>query len=321
MRLNALSTGIATPRHNFHGVIHSSFQRACNIILEDNSLVTLLSSEFGNLPQGIRVSLPPEFTFKTEFRRGQSAACRGGILRVEDSDLSVDLRPAVTWHLDLTTLQIDLSRPDSARSWTVAWEELERYWQENGRSSLFMFHPSPIPPLPPRHAAHRMQIRLEEVSHIHPTLVEATEDLQIDRTISALAPLIGLGPGLTPAGDDFIVGYLAGLWSTVAGDSARLRFISSLSVWLSQAAGGTNHISHTYIDAALSGQLPEPIATLAYHLDQTTDKASVRTAAEIALHIGHSSGAEAVLGLLLGCVPWASPSRLQLTRPRSFVCP
>jgi Protein of unknown function (DUF2877) len=318
MRLNALSTGIATPRRNFHGAIHSSFQRACNIILEDGSLVTLLSAEFGNLPQGIRVSLPPEFTFKTEFRRGQSAACRGGILRVEDSDLSVDLRPAVTWHLDLTTLQIDLSRSDSTRSWTVAWEELERYRQENGRSSLFLFYPSPIPP---RHAAHRMQIRLEEVSHIHPTLVKATKDLQIGYTISALAPLIGLGPGLTPAGDDFIVGYLAGLWSTVAGDSARLRFISSLNVWLSRASGGTNRISRTYIDAALSGQLSEPIATLAYHLDQTTDKASVRTAAETALHIGHSSGSDGVLGLLLGCVPWAGPSRLQLTRPRSFVCP
>ena len=104
-----------------------------------------------------------------------------------------------------------------------------------------------------------------------------------DGAITAIKPLIGLGPGLTPSGDDFIVGYLAGLWSTAGSDSSRLRFMSSLGAWLSQAAAGTNAISCTYIKSAVNGNVSEPIATLAQRVGQAKSMDSVREATRIAL--------------------------------------
>jgi hypothetical protein len=108
---------------------------------------------------------------------------------------------------------------------------------------------------------------------------------------------------LTPSGDDFIVGYLTGLWSTVGDDSSRLRFISSLGAWLSQVSTGTNEISRTYIKCAVNGNVSEPIATLAQHVGQEKSMDSVRQATRTALEVGHTSGADGVLGLLLGVSP------------------
>jgi hypothetical protein len=123
---------------------------------------------------------------------------------------------------------------------------------------------------------------------------------------------------LTPSGDDFIVGYLAGLWSTAGSDSSRLRFMSSLGAWLSQAAAGTNAISCTYIKSAIYGNVSEPIATLAQLVGQAKSMDSVREAARTALQVGNSSGTDGVLGLLLGCIAWGAPSLTYFSRPQLF---
>ena len=94
MRLNALSAGVEAPTMCFSGVIHSIFHQACNVSLESDALLTLVSSEKGNLSQGIRLGTPPKFTFLNQLRVGQPFACRGGILRISGSELSVDLRTA-----------------------------------------------------------------------------------------------------------------------------------------------------------------------------------------------------------------------------------
>jgi hypothetical protein len=137
-----------------------------------------------------------------------------------------------------------------------------------------------------------------------PALIDATRNLQVDVAITAFMRLIGLGPGLTPSGDDFIVGYLAGLWSTAGSDPSRVRFMSSLGAWLSRAAAGTNAISCTYIKSAINGNVSEPIATLAQRFGQSNSMDSVREATRTALQVGNTSGADGVLGLLLGCLAW-----------------
>ena len=112
MRLNALSAGVEAPTRCFSGVIHSIFHHACNVSLESDALLTLVSSEKGNLSQGIRLRTPPTFTFLNQLRVGQPVACRGGILRISGSELSIDLRTASLWHIDLKGLR---SRSTSAR--------------------------------------------------------------------------------------------------------------------------------------------------------------------------------------------------------------
>ena len=305
MRLNALSAGVETPTICFSGVIHSIFHQACNVRLASDALLTLVSSEKGNLSQGIRLGTPPKFTFLNQLRVGQPFACRGGILRISGSELSVDLRTASLWHIDLKGLRVDLRQRDTARAWAVAWLELGKHRYGNGISAMIA-----AIPVPRQNSMTSPGIKtlVEMAVQTVPALIDATRNLQVDGAITAIRPLIGLGPGLTPSGDDFIVGYLAGLWSTAGSDSSRLRFMSSLGAWLSHAAAGTNAISCTYIKSAVNGNVSEPIATLAQRVGQAKSMDSVREATRTALQVGHTSGTDGVLGLLLGCIAWAAPS-------------
>src|SRR5580765_2255133 len=143
MRLNALSAGVEVPTMCFSGVIHSIFHHACNVSLESDALLTLVSSEKGNLSQGIRLGTPSNFTFLNQVRLGQPFACRGGILRISGSELSVDLRTASLWHIDLKRLRVDLRRRDTAQAWAVAWLELEEHRRRSGISAMIAANPAP----------------------------------------------------------------------------------------------------------------------------------------------------------------------------------
>ncbi len=305
MRLNALSASVETPTTWFIGVIHSIFDHACNVSLEGDVLLTLVSSEKGIPSRGIRLRTPPKFTFLNQCRAGQPVACRGGILRIGGSELSVDLRTARRWHVDLQGLRVDLRRRDTAQTWAVAWLELVKHRSGNGMSAMIrgiavsgqnlVISPG-------------IGISIKKASQTVRALLDATRELEVDAAATALRPLIGLGPGLTPSGDDFIVGYLAGLWSTAGSDPSRLRFISSLGRWLSQAAAGTNAISRTYMISAVNGNVSEPIATLAQCFGHPRSMDGVRKTTRTALQVGNTSGTDGVLGLLLGCIPWTAPS-------------
>ena len=303
MRLFALSAGIEAPTERFSGTVHSIFVRACNIGLETGALLTLVSSEKTNVPNGLRIETPARFAFSDFVRVGEPAACRGGTVRFTQSVLSIDLRTAASWHINLSGLQIDLHRKDQAAAWTVAWQTLRQH--QRGET---------IP------AIITAMARAEGAFGTVPALLEATGALQAEEACAAIEPLIGLGPGLTPAGDDFLVGYLAGLWSTAGSDTARLQFLASLGAWLSEAASQTNVISRASIRSAVRGNVSEPIARLAQQLDRADNITSVRAGTQAALEVGHSSGTDGVTGLLFGCAAWTRPS-LPVSRCREGLCP
>ncbi|MBX3331785.1 MAG: DUF2877 domain-containing protein [Nitrospira sp.] len=301
MHVQALSIGIQVPPHHFSGTVHSVFRQACNIRIEPQRLLTLLPSEKGNVPHGIRLHTPSQPAFLDLFRVGQPVACRGGILRTDGSDFSVDLRTARLWHIDLQALYVDLGRPIHAQSWAVAWSELKTYHRQDGLPGTMEM---------PGHSEERSiasatsKILMQQVAHTLPALLRATNNLRLQDAVIAMRPLIGLGPGLTPSGDDFLVGYLTGLWCRVGNVPSRKRFLTGLGSELSQAARTTNQISCAYLRGAASGHVSEPIATLAQQLTQSNDMGSVRAATLAALQIGHTSGSDGVLGLLWGCLVW-----------------
>ncbi|HWF61413.1 MAG TPA: DUF2877 domain-containing protein [Nitrospira sp.] len=211
MHFQALSVGIRVPTHHFNGTVHSVFRQACNLWLEPGTLLTLLPCQKGNLPHGIRLDTSSHSVFLHVLRVGQPVACRGGILRIDGPDFSVDLRPALPWHIDLKGLRIDLCRPTRAQSWAVAWSELKMHCHKRGMSenlgALFLSEE--------RLATSAVsEIFIQQSASTIPLLLQATCRLRLKEAITSIRSLIGLGYGLTPSGDDFLVGYLAGLWCT-----------------------------------------------------------------------------------------------------------
>ena len=298
MRFQALSVGIQVPLHPFSGTVHSVFRQACNLWLEPGGLLTLLPSDKDNLPHGIRLNTSSQPVFLELLRVGEPVACRGGILRIDGPDFSIDLRNARLWHVDLQITQIDCRRPAQAQAWAIAWSELNTYHRRSDLLGIMeSFSPSERPPA-------TSEVLLQQSAHAVPALLQATRDFQFGDASASIRLLIGLGPGLTPSGDDFLIGYVAGLWCTAGTNPSRIRFLMALGSELSEASRNTNEISCTYLRSAAKGHVSEPIAKLAQRLNQANNMSSVRAATQAALQVGHTSGSDGVLGFLLGCLAW-----------------
>jgi hypothetical protein len=107
------------------------------------------------------------------------------------------------------------------------------------------------------------------------------------------ARLAGLGEGLTPAGDDFLVGVMAALWSCFAATDA-----AHLAGAMAEAAvPRTTLLSGAWLRAAARGE-----AAASWHLLvealASNEGAAVRRAGQRILRTGHTSGAAALAGFL-----------------------
>jgi len=114
-----------------------------------------------------------------------------------------------------------------------------------------------------------------------------------------LASLVGLGAGLTPSGDDALVGALAGLnlVSECSPDARLLRraLVGALPVPLEPR---TTRLSAQMLRAATDGLYAEPVLALLDALARDdADLASVDQAAEALSGLAHRSGRDTLLGI------------------------
>ena len=109
--------------------------------------------------------------------------------------------------------------------------------------------------------------------------------------------LVGLGPGLTPSGDDILGGMLIALFCTGKVEQARL-----LKTVIAGEANRTNRISQAHLHAAGRGMgaaaLHEWIGALLCGADRPKLDSICRRLSQI----GHTSGWDAALGAALVCV-------------------
>jgi hypothetical protein len=91
--------------------------------------------------------------------------------------------------------------------------------------------------------------------HAQPAL-EAIERWLVGHSLDAAADgLIGLGPGLTPSGDDYLGGVLVGLHAV-----RRISHAESLWRWLEpRLAGRTSELSAAHLAAAAAGEAHEAL--------------------------------------------------------------
>lgn len=113
-----------------------------------------------------------------------------------------------------------------------------------------------------------------------------------DLTASAdhLIRLIGLGIGLTPSGDDFLCGVLAGL--TLCG-TEQDPFLGILRDRIARNLNRTNTISAAFLSSAARGCFSEPVL----QLSEFPAGEEIRRQFQA---IGHSSGFDTLCGVLFG---------------------
>ena len=114
--------------------------------------------------------------------------------------------------------------------------------------------------------------------------------------LTLVQALVGLGEGLTPSGDDFLVGLLAVLHMTgflpcSAGSPVQAQFCQCVRL-------GTSQLSGEFLRCAFEGHFAEPLVMLVRPCAPATDAWPAHAALAT---VGHSSGVDAMVGIALGC--------------------
>jgi len=270
MRIAALATGTGVPAHDFAGRLTEVHTRAALIRLHDGRYITLLGRGLGRQPRGISLDLAADISLRQFLSANAEVAKRGGVIRFAESALTIELRGARHWSSGISALQFDYRRPAVARAYRTAWSALE----QDGRSQGL------------RDVAGAKLDRLNKAIRDH-DLIPAGR---------AMADLIGLGEGKTPAGDDYLVGVCAALWSCSAGKA----FAAALRPKLIALAAGSSDLSRLYLQEAAQGEVSERLADVAAGICAGGPDDLVGDAIIKALSVGHSSGAAGIFGLLDG---------------------
>jgi hypothetical protein len=113
--------------------------------------------------------------------------------------------------------------------------------------------------------------------------------------------LIGLGPGLTPSGDDFMGGLLFSAFF-LKKSFPELFFWDQDRVtdFIAGARSQTHPISHAFLSDFASGHAPAPMYEVMGYLLQGRDFERAVSAAVQFLSFGHSSGGDMLAGMMTG---------------------
>ena len=204
--LQAESKGTSLPPIGSRGVVQSVFRRALNLEFSpgngDTTLVVVLAPGLPMASWGCRVQELPT-PFEKFISIGAPCSFDGQILTVEGC------------------LRVDFS---SARVWDGGSLPPGGPVREDVRLGLWRFVrrkklPGFLRLFAPYHSSVRNDVILGCAGEAAAAMVRARCARDTAGEAEAARHLIGLGPGLTPAGDDFLGGYLAGRFAQSPGEA------------------------------------------------------------------------------------------------------
>jgi hypothetical protein len=277
----------AVPRRIAHaGVdairVQSIYRSVVNISTADG-LLTVASPEGGGLPNGILADLAPDWR-EIGLQSGMTVFASGATIRVPDAGLEIQFDGAARWSPRFR------SSAEAADTAAARWRRRSGATRAvaRGRASAAGFGA-----LLQEDAVHD-PVGIPGVAR--PILAELVVALETgDRTGAAevAACLVGLGPGLTPSGDDVLVGIEAALHA-LARPSAGF-----LALAMGGVEGRTTALAATLLRHAGNGEFAERLHILLAALLGSDDEA-IPAAIDRAVAWGATSGTDCLLGVLIG---------------------
>lgn len=271
--------GARVERGHADGRVHSVFPGACNVMFDDGAVVVFLGADAGNVPHGLRLCGDAMPAFVRSLRPGMEVGIRRGIARFGASGSIVDLRQALIWSADLSRIvkrasPLQVGAAIRQVEAVLAASDISAGLFDDGWGG---------------------------------GLTDGAISCDVVFASDVAAGLIGRGQGLTPAGDDVLVGFLAALFATTGTDRTKRYFLDGLRARIRDNLGRTGAISTGYLAAACEGHFSERLVDLARSVVAAEDGARMRAAAERALASGSTSGRDGVCGLLSGFAAWCRP--------------
>lgn len=280
------------PREPFSGLVHSVFRQACNVELDGGRLLTVLATRRGTVPHGIRLVEVTGFDFRRLIHPGESAIGSGGLVHFATLPLRVDLSGAARARTSIGHIALDIESRGSRAAWAAAWSGVVSAGPADGLGALARSSRKPGSETVFGQGRDRIC-----------DLIRSTRLLDGTQAVSVACGAVGLGPGLTPSSDDFLVGYLSGLGTTALECRERKEFIEILRDAIRAAAKHTSLISRAQLEHAADGHTSDLLVGMLEAIADGDIKRTL-TATSHVLELGSTSGADTALGLLCGCAAW-----------------
>ncbi len=275
------------------GTIHSVFHKAVNIAFDD-TMLALLSNELPRMPNSVLLPSIVADELVPNLRPGMEVRVGNEKMFIPACNFSLHLPETFAWE----------PRPDiTAHYWhceTVAQHvRLLAYYLANQPQRVGL-----APLVRP--------LLLGQPAQETPLLRMALPNLRLLALASwrqdtadvedATRGLAGLGPGLTPSGDDALGGFaavMALLSPQLSTDSASRKHIATTIAAVAKPR--TTALSAVLLAHAVRGEVAEHLGTLLLTLTLPAEASeAVLNAADSVLAFGASSGGDTLLGMLLG---------------------
>ncbi|HHE5698569.1 TPA: DUF2877 domain-containing protein [Citrobacter amalonaticus] len=259
------------------GRVEQVFSRAVNLYLPaQHQLLTLLCEEYDNAPNSARLALTH---FDGLFRPGELVQFHPSGITVGD-DKWIDKTSCHDWHMPKLQLSPERFRQIPWQRWS---ELIHQQLQEN--ETLFLWRgDNPF-----------YQAICHELQRRRNTLLRAMR--KGTEIAPAVIQMMGLGIGLTPSADDYLVGLSIILF--IAGHPAE-KYKEAFCSALQLGRENTTLLSAITLEAAFEQRYRENIAGFIRCMINEPNGFSIQSIANIK-NIGSSSGCDMLYGMADAC--------------------
>ncbi|MEI5990938.1 hypothetical protein A5881_002443 [Enterococcus termitis] len=267
----------------WEGVIHSTFNRTLNIICDSGEIYTLAAEELDNAPNTLRVtdffSDRPKLLVRTPVFSQKGQLVIGEVAAINTQDAKIWQYPTIKFPEKQVYSKIRM-RVEQLNEWLSRVENHDGgYLLNNTQGTKY------------EQMIHTMLLKESK------QLLSYLKEKELFQAMNQLKRVIGLGPGLTPSGDDFLVG-LALIFTTADYP------YHSLKQWMinsrNEMEKRTNIISFSALDWAIKGEARERIGSFLNELFYGEDEAVLKSKMFAVLAIGSTSGGDMLTGMLAG---------------------
>lgn len=274
--------------------IHSVFKKVINLSVNDDMIITISKPEQRNLPYGILCDFQ-ELDLRNIAEIGQKVLINLDQQLILGGEFVIDFSRAVHW---IPHFQKHIPE----RSFEGIHERLEWYKKfahnkssGNGLTPL-VFMINELFTDTPLNSSNQLIKKAEKGIK---TVIKGFRNNDLKGIVNGGLELIGLGPGLTPSGDDVLVSLLLCLFVTMQ-ESGKCVAKDALGQLAILSRNLTSSLSSFQYYVAAQGYLSERyIEVLDSILNSQEEKVMIQKGTQM-ISYGETSGMEILLGLLLG---------------------
>jgi hypothetical protein len=293
--INAISVGscaLKTLKDGAVGEVHSTFERIFNVLIS-GELVGIARRDVPNGPFNIITDIESNQSMQSLVDKGERIRVDEDLLKF-GKELKISLNGAAIWRprhgvkkpIDIELVKSNLSLLKELAGWRNAGFG-QLVLQVEDVTSGVSFNDRQL-----------NQVSRSGLPHIK-SLVSGIKFEDLEKVRLSAKNLVGLGPGLSPSGDDLLAGLMVGLRWTVNSFNGNVDHVDEINRTIAHVAEDTTMLGKQLLIRAAAGEVNESVENLLEAILVGHGK-DVKTAAEKVLAIGETSGVDSIVGILLG---------------------